>query len=140
MVRHCAGSILTDSRGRALLLWQPRLKFGLPGGVVEAAETPVQAAVREAKEEVGVDISPEYLIGMYYLYGGGKPERISFVFKSSIVSGEPFVADPSEVLRLEWVTPGTVPTPIVNDGRAALPDFWAGRRGVVRTVERLQDF
>ena len=38
--RQCAAVILTDDRGRVLLLWQPRQSYGLPGGVVEPYETP----------------------------------------------------------------------------------------------------
>lgn len=129
--------VLTDTLGRALLLWQPRLMYGLPGGIVEPDETPAQAAVREAKEEIGVEIALEYLIGMYHVYGGGKPEQISFVFAAHVVSGEPHVAEPREVVRLEWVAPSQLPSPILNDARVALPDFWAEARGVVRTIERL---
>ena len=137
MMRCSAGSILTDTEDRALLLWQPRLKYGLPGGVVERHETPPQAAVREAFEEIGVEIVLTHLVGMYHLSGGGRPEQISFVFGARVVAGEPHVADPLEVVRLEWFAPGQLPSPILNDARVALPDFWAGARGVVREVVRL---
>ena len=96
-----------------------------------------QAAVREAKEEIGVDIAVEYLVGMYHVFGGGKPDQVSTVFKACVVAGTPYIAQPSEVLRLEGAEPGRVPSPVLNDVRTALPDFWAGRRGVVREVERL---
>ncbi len=137
MMRQCAGSIVTNSEGRVLLLWQPRGKYGLPGGVVEPGETPPQAAVREAREEIGVEIALEYLVGMYHVFGDARPEQVSFVFKARVVAGEPFVADPNEVLRLEWFTPGNLPSLILNDARVALPDFWAGERGVIREFERL---
>lgn len=120
-----------------LLLWQPRRKYGLPGGVVEPGETPSQAAVREAKEETGVEVRLEYLVGVYHVFGGGKPDQVSTVFKARVAVGVPHIAQPSEVLRLEWAEPGTRPSPVLNDVRAALADFWAGRRGVMREVERL---
>lgn len=136
-MRQCAGAIVTDAERRVLLLWQPRGKYGLPGGVVEQDETPPQAAMREAREEIGVEIEPVYLIGMYHVFGGGRPEQVSFVFKAHVVSGEPFAADPNEVLRLEYFAPGALPSPILNDARVAIPDFWAGERGVIREVERV---
>jgi 8-oxo-dGTP pyrophosphatase MutT (NUDIX family) len=139
-MRYCAGSILTDANGRALLLWQPRQKYSLPGGIVEPDETPAQGAVREAKEEIGVAIALEYIVGMYHVFGGGKPAIVTTIYKAHVVSGVLHIADPNEVLRLEWFAPGTVPTSIVNDVRAALPDFWAGARGAMREVERIQDF
>lgn len=133
----CAAAILTDAEGRVLLLWQPRGKYGLPGGVVEPGETPPQAAVREAREEIGVEIGLEYLVGTYHLRGGGKVDIFSSVYKAHVISGEPHVADENEVLRLEWVAPGYLPSPISNDACVALPDFWAGKRGVVQEVQRL---
>lgn len=133
----CSAAILTDAGGRVLLLWQPRGKYGLPGGVVEPGETPPQAAVREALEEIGVVIELEYLVGTYHLRGGGKVAMFSSVYKACVVSGEPYIAQPSEVVRLEWFAPGCLPSPILNDARVAVPDFWAGKRGVVREVQRL---
>lgn len=135
MVR-CAAVILTDARGRVLLLRQPRGKYGLPGGVVESGETPPQAAVREAREEIGVEIELEHLVGTYHLRGGGKVDMVNSVYKAYVVSGTPHVADKNEVVRLEWFTPGSLPMPINNDARVALPAQKSGRRGVVCEVVR----
>lgn len=134
--RQCAAVILTDDRGRVLLLWQPSQSYGLPGGDVEPHETPPMAAVREAKEEIGVGVALEYLVGSYLLRGGGWPDIFASVYKARIVSGEPHVADLNEVVRLEWVAPGELPRPISNDALVAIPDFWTGKHGVVREVWR----
>ena len=133
--RQCAAIILTDDRDR-VLLWQPRQSYGLPGGVVEPHETPPMAAVREAEEEIGVEVGLEYIIGAYYLRGGGWPDIFASVYKARIVSGKPHAADPNEVLRLEWLEPDKLPSALMADARAAIPDFWAGKRGVVGEVWR----
>ncbi len=135
-VRQCAAVILTDDQNRVLLLWQPRQSYGLPGGVVEPGETPPQAAVREAKEEIGVEVALEYLIGTYLLRGGGWPDIFASVYKAHVVSGKPHAADPKEVEQLEWVEQNAVPKLVSNDARAAIPDFYAGKRGVVGEVWR----
>lgn len=134
--RQCAAVILTDDRGRVLLLWQPRQSYGLPGGIVEPYETPPLAAVREAKEEIGVEVGLEYLVGSYLLRGGGWTDIFASVYKACIISGEPHIADPNEVLRLEWLEADRLPRPISNDARVAIPDFRAGKRGVVRDFWR----
>lgn len=40
-------------------------KWGFPGGAVEPGEAPEMTAVREAKEETGLDVSIGKLIGVY---------------------------------------------------------------------------
>ena len=95
--------------------------------------------MREAEEEIGVTVELQYLVGMYHLRGGGKVDNLEFIYKAGIISGEPYIADPNEVLRLEWFAPDALPNPrlMLNVMRIAIPDFWAGERGVIRDVQRL---
>ena len=56
-----AVAILDDDSNMLLLLrsgksrWMPK-KWGLPGGKVESGEEPVEAAIRETKEEANLNI------------------------------------------------------------------------------------
>ncbi len=52
------GEILLQRRGDSN-------KWGFPGGAVELGETPEMAAIREAKEETGLDVKVSDLIGIY---------------------------------------------------------------------------
>jgi len=57
-----AAAILLDSQGRVLLVgndWQGhgRVRYTLPGGVVERGESTLDALVREVKEETGLEIT-----------------------------------------------------------------------------------
>jgi ADP-ribose pyrophosphatase YjhB (NUDIX family) len=61
-----ASAIVTNQEGNILLqrrsdndLW------ALPGGAMEVGETIGETAVREVKEETGLDVEPEYLVGIY---------------------------------------------------------------------------
>jgi 8-oxo-dGTP pyrophosphatase MutT (NUDIX family) len=58
-----AGVLLSDSQGRVLLV-EPAYKpdWEIPGGTVEAGESPYAAAVRELKEELGLRVSPGPLL------------------------------------------------------------------------------
>jgi ADP-ribose pyrophosphatase YjhB (NUDIX family) len=57
----CAGAIVRDEAGRLLLIERAhdpaRGRWSLPGGRVEPGETAAEAAVREVREETGLDIS-----------------------------------------------------------------------------------
>lgn len=61
-----AGCILLDPYGRILLLHRNRgdnTQWELPGGKVEKDETPVMAAIREIKEELGVSVNIHRAVG-----------------------------------------------------------------------------
>lgn len=55
--KHFTASALIIENGKVLLVYHKKLDVWLyPGGHIEKNETPEQAAVREAKEETGLDI------------------------------------------------------------------------------------
>ena len=70
------------------ILLQQREDFetwALPGGAIEAGETPAQAAVREAREETGLNVEITQLVGLYT-----KPYWNSTValFAATVIDGE----------------------------------------------------
>ena len=61
-----AGGCIFNEKGEILLQRRGDTnKWGFPGGAIELGETPKMAAVREAKEETGVDVKVGNLIGLY---------------------------------------------------------------------------
>jgi 8-oxo-dGTP diphosphatase len=76
-----AATLIINDRNEVLLLkrgstapWMPNM-WNLPGGKIDPGEMPVEAAVREAKEETGIEVSDLILVqtrsedwGTLYLY------------------------------------------------------------------------
>ena len=63
----CVGAVITDARGRLLLIKRGHEPgaglWSLPGGRVEPGETDAEALVREMREETGLVVKPGPLLG-----------------------------------------------------------------------------
>ena len=66
-LERCVGGIVFDDQGRLLLIQRANEPgkglWSLPGGRVEPGETDFEAAVRELREETGLDVRPHTLAG-----------------------------------------------------------------------------
>lgn len=59
---HTAGLVVLDHRKLLLAYSQRKQAFYLPGGKLNEGENAVSALIREIKEELSIDISPEELV------------------------------------------------------------------------------
>ena len=74
--------LLRDETGRILLV-DPKYKpdWDLPGGMAEANEPPAQAAQRELREELGLDLRPGRLLCVDWVSPHGPwDDLIAFIF------------------------------------------------------------
>ncbi|MFP7479912.1 NUDIX hydrolase [Terribacillus saccharophilus] len=60
-----AAVIVRNEQGNILLIKGPRRGWEMPGGQVEEGESLTQAAIREVKEESGIDIEVNKFCGIY---------------------------------------------------------------------------
>lgn len=73
-----------------------------PGGHVEKEESFVQSAIREIKEETGLDILKPQLCGIKQFYTDNEERYIVLLFKTNQFSGEIVSSDEGEVF---WISP-----------------------------------
>jgi 8-oxo-dGTP diphosphatase len=71
----CVGAIVHDLDGRLLLIRRGHAphagSWSLPGGRVEAGETPEQAVEREVREETGLEVRAGAPVGRVQITGDG---------------------------------------------------------------------
>ena len=98
----CAGAVVRDERGRVLLVrrgHEPALgKWSLPGGRIEPDESPEQAAVREVREETGLEVQVGELLSTVDLWGGYRVHD----FAATVVGGELRAGD--DASDVQWCT------------------------------------
>jgi 8-oxo-dGTP diphosphatase len=114
---------LKNQDNRIILIERKNPPYGwaLPGGFVDRGECVEQAAVREAKEEVGLDVHLETLLGCYSDPGRDpRGHTVSLVYIAS-AEGEPVAADDARSLCL--VDPGIPGRELAFDHDLILRDF-----------------
>lgn len=127
-----ASACVRDDAGR--LLWQRRADFGwwgLPGGVLELDESLPECVVREVREETGLLVVPERLVGVYsspdfdVLYpNGDQVQQATACFECRVVGGDLWPAA-AETLDLRWHPLHDIP-PTAPWYRAMAVDLVAG--------------
>jgi len=108
----CVTVLPLDEGGRVLLAWQSGHTdgWGTVGGAVDPGESPAEAAVREAREEIGVEVrlgrlvdvlgGPDYEVTYP---NGDRAAYVTAVYEADIVDGVPAPAD-GELSEVAWFT------------------------------------
>ncbi|MFD3574120.1 trifunctional class I SAM-dependent methyltransferase/NUDIX hydrolase/VOC family protein [Streptomyces sp. NPDC058644] len=105
--------------------------FNVPSGHVEPGEDVRTAVIREAKEEIGLDLAPEDVSAELVLQhrGPGEAARIGWFFEATYgTGGEPFNAEPEKCDGLSWHRADALPDDMVAYCRAALEAWRTGQR------------
>lgn len=105
--------------------------WNLPGGAIEAGESIAQAAVREVREETGLDVRLMRLVGIYsrpkWRRGGGH----DIVFAAEPVGGDLRNALPDETLDVRFFAPTALPDRLFWWHRRMIADALQGASGMI---------
>jgi 8-oxo-dGTP pyrophosphatase MutT (NUDIX family) len=110
-------AIILNEQGEVLLQKRSdNLLWGMPGGAIDPGEDPADAVVREVREETGLEVVPERVIGVYggkeavVTYpNGDQVAVISILFLCRIVGGA-LQPDGDETLELRYFPTDQLPS------------------------------
>lgn len=77
-------------------------KWNYPAGHLDFEENILEAAIREVKEETGLDVELEGLLGIYQTHEEGN-NAVIFIFKAIVIRGNLKYAK-GELLDAKWFT------------------------------------
>lgn len=104
---HTHGALVAIWWDQRLLLVQAsyRNTLSLPGGGLEAGETPRQAAVRELSEELGIAVSAEQLLDPWQISEVSARGRNTLTIYALRAERKPAIRlDGLEIVRYHWLT------------------------------------
>lgn len=139
-IRAGVAVIIRDGAGRILLEKRSdNGMWGVPGGRIEVGETVKEAALREVREETGLEIEITGLLGIYsdpserivtYPSNGDECHLIDIFLEASVVSGTLSLSSESEALQ--FFDPKALPEDLVPPALAPLRDLFSGTLGHLR--------
>lgn len=103
-------------------------RWHLPAGKLDAGESVLGAAVREAEEEVGVLIEPGDLRHVHTLhaYGSGLEPRLGLFFEVLRWTGEPVNREPAKCSEVRWFRLDALPGDVIEYPAAGIAAYLAG--------------
>ncbi len=100
-------------------------KYSVVAGHVDSGETVTQAAIREAKEEVGVSLTPANLEVIHVMNRKSDDERIDFFMTVNNWIGEITNTEPNKCDDLRWVKFNALPANTIPYVRRAIELYQA---------------
>lgn len=129
IILNCAGGIVVKEDKILLQRRADNNEWGLVGGLLELDESYLEAAIREIKEETGLDVEAKSFLGIFHNYNmiwgnGDKAHTIGAYYVFEIVGGELSVDE--ESFELKYFSPDELPHLFAEDHIAAINAYKEG--------------
>lgn len=118
-----AGAIIQNERGQVLLTFRREGLWGIPAGLMELGETIGGTLVREAKEEMNVEIAVRELVGVftgpdtYHTYpDGNQVQIVSTLFRADLLTHD-LKPDGDETRDISWFDLNQLPNMVPRHRR-----------------------
>ena len=96
----------------------------LPGGAVDFNERLQDTVKREIKEELGIDVEVDELVGVInHILPEEKQHWVSNIFKCKIVSGEPRIQEPHKHAGMKWFSLDSLPENLSIASALSIKEF-----------------
>ncbi len=105
--------------------------YGMPAGHIDAGELPVETVIREAREEVGINIDPKDIRFVHALYRTAHDEtgdRSDYFFIAKTWRGEPKIMESEKCDDLQWFPANQLPENMIHHEKAALEAIEHGKK------------
>lgn len=124
-----AVNVAVIHEGKILLTQRDDLEtWILPSGGVEDGESIARAAIRETKEETGLDVELERLVGVYSRLSNMSPVH-AVLFTAKPIGGE-IKCQEGETIAVEWFNFNELPSPLSAGHKRRIEDAISGVSGV----------
>lgn len=127
--------VILERGNEILLLERQGTGYGdgmlhLPSGHLDEGETLTHGAAREAREEVGIHITPTDLQLATVIHHRQQSDlaRIGMFFATSRWDGEPYNAEPHKCGKLLWCDPTVLPSNTIPYPAEGIASYVSGTR------------
>lgn len=100
--------------------------YSLVAGHLDGGETFLEAMVREAREEAGIEIDEKDLKVVHVMHRMTDHERIDFFMRAGRWSGEPRIMEPDKCDDMGWFPLDSLPENTIPYVRQAIEKVMAG--------------
>jgi len=128
------GVLLVDEHGRVLLTLRKRPPeagcWSIVGGKLDYLETPQDCAVRETREEVGLEISLETLLCVTdHLLPQERQHWVSPAYLGRVLKGETQNCEPHKTSEVRWFALADLPPNLTMTARNAINAYKRQQQG-----------